>query len=71
MPAATGSSRNSRMNLGLGRFLNEVKKLWHKWLSRRSQKAKIDWPSFVDLLKRYPLPWPRVIHSIYREAANP
>jgi RNA-directed DNA polymerase len=55
----------------LCRFRNEVGKLWHKWLSRRSQKAWLDWPAFNRLLLRYPLPAPRVVHSIYRVAANP
>jgi group II intron reverse transcriptase/maturase len=55
----------------LGRFRNEVCKLWRKWLSRRSQKSWIDWPAFTRLLMRYPLPAPRVIHSIFRSAANP
>jgi group II intron reverse transcriptase/maturase len=63
-----GVTGNSRC---LGMFLNEVKKLWHKWLSRRSQKAMVPWPDFVRMTKRYPLPWPRVVHSIYRRAANP
>lgn len=55
----------------LGRFRNEVGRLWHKWLSRRSQKAKLDWPTFSRLLKRYPLPPPHMKRSIYRFAANP
>ena len=63
-----GITGNSRC---LGMFLNEVKTLWHKWLSRRSQKAMLDWAAFQRLYKRYPLPWPRIVHSIYRKAANP
>ena len=63
-----GITGNSRC---LGMFLNEVKTLWHKWLSRRSQKAMLDWTAFQRLYKRYPLPWPRIVHSIYRKAANP
>ena len=55
----------------ISKFRIEVMKLWHKWLSRRSQKARIDWPIYQRLLKRYPLPAPRVVHSIYRNKANP
>lgn len=61
----TGNSQS------LGRYRNEVGKLWRKWLSRRSQKARINWSVFHLLLKRYPLPAPRVVHSIYRPVANP
>jgi group II intron reverse transcriptase/maturase len=55
----------------LGRFRNEVGKTWRKWLSRRSQKALITWAAFRRLLERYPLPVPRVVHSIYGTAAKP
>lgn len=55
----------------LGRFRNEVGKLWKKWLSRRSQRAFLDWPAFTRLLLRYPLPAPRVVHKVCRYAANP
>ncbi len=55
----------------LGRFRNEVGRLWHKWLSRRSQKAKLDWPTFQRLLRRYPLPPPRLNRSAYCFVAKP
>lgn len=58
-------------SLCIGKFRNEVGRVWRKWLSRRSQKARLDWPTFNRLLKRYPLPAPRVVHSIYRTAAKP
>jgi group II intron reverse transcriptase/maturase len=28
---------------------------WRRWLSRRSQKARLTWPAMVRLLERYPL----------------
>lgn len=47
-----------------------VLRCWKKWLSRRSQKAYLDWPRFWRLLERYPIaPW-RVVHSIYHPGAN-
>ena len=48
----------------------EVRRTWKKWLSRRSQRNHIDWPRFEALLERYPLPPPRVIHSVYRTVAK-
>lgn len=51
----------------LGRFLNEVERIWKKWLSRRSQKGYLDWEKFKRILERYPLPTPVVVHSIYRQ----
>jgi len=55
----------------LGRFLQALHRIWRKWLSRRSQRAQLWWGQFQDLLRRYPLPRPRVVHSVYRHAAKP
>jgi len=44
----------------LSRFADEVKRVWHKWLARRSQRANSDWEHFQRILRRYPLPRPRV-----------
>lgn len=40
----------------LHRFHYEVRRLWKKWLGRRSQRARMTWEKFNRLLKRYPLP---------------
>lgn len=44
----------------LGRFHYEVCQQWKKWLSRRSQKAFLDWETFNQVLKCFPLPAPRM-----------
>jgi group II intron reverse transcriptase/maturase len=41
---------------------------WHKWLSRRSQRAYIPWDRFKKLMAVFPLPRPFVKHSVYRPA---
>jgi RNA-directed DNA polymerase len=63
-----GITGNSK---GIAKFGREVGRIWCKWLSRRSQKARLNWETFNRLLMRYPLPPPITIHSIYRCAANP
>src|SRR5439155_3214953 len=55
----------------LARFLWEVRGIWHKWLARRSNSTTMSWERFTRLIERYPLPPPRVVHSIYRTAASP
>src|SRR5262249_12502994 len=40
----------------LGRFRYHVTRAWHKWLSRRSGKARIPWERFGEVERRYPLP---------------
>lgn len=55
----------------LERFREEVRNIWRKWLSRRSQRAYISWERYEQLLKRFPLPKMRVVHSMYGRAAKP
>ena len=50
----------------LDRFRDEVRRIWRKWLDRRSARAHMDWERYARLLKRYPLPPLRVVHSVYR-----
>jgi group II intron reverse transcriptase/maturase len=46
----------------LSRLREEVRNVWRKWLSRCSQRAALSWNSMLVLLKRYPLPRPRIVH---------
>jgi RNA-directed DNA polymerase len=46
----------------LARLVHEVKAIWRKWLSRRSQKGLLSWEKMHRLLGRYPLPPPRIVH---------
>jgi RNA-directed DNA polymerase len=48
----------------LARFLYEVRRVWRKWLSRRSHHGQMTWARFVRLTRHYRLPPPRVVHSI-------
>ncbi len=45
----------------LGRFRNEVEKIWIKWLRRRSQRHALEWTSAARLLRRYKLPPARLL----------
>jgi group II intron reverse transcriptase/maturase len=54
----------------LVRFRYEVDRLWHKWLSRRSRKARLTWDAFDRVRQRYPLPPARVVHSVFRRPAT-
>jgi len=47
-----------------------VERLWKKWLDRRGAAAR-SWDWFAEVLERFPLPPPRVVHSIHRSAVNP
>jgi group II intron reverse transcriptase/maturase len=60
---------------GNGRALStyhyQLVRIWHYWLRRRSQRRSLNWALFARLLERFLLPPPKVVHSIYRYAANP
>jgi group II intron reverse transcriptase/maturase len=38
---------------------------WFKWLRRRSREKTLTWVRFFQHLDRFPLPRPRIVHSIY------
>jgi RNA-directed DNA polymerase len=38
---------------------------WYKWLRRRSQRSRLNWDRFNDLLRDFPLPTPRVSKSLW------
>jgi RNA-directed DNA polymerase len=50
---------------GIARFYYEVERLLYKWLNRRGRRKCLNWDIFKLLLKRYPLPKPRVCVSLY------
>jgi hypothetical protein len=54
-----------------GLYYHQVTRAWQKWLSRRSQRAYLSWERFQEMLKRYPLPPPQIVHSAYKPQANP
>jgi RNA-directed DNA polymerase len=44
----------------LRKFYRAVLRIWQRWLSRRSNNGYICWSKFHRLLKKYPLPLPRI-----------
>jgi len=41
-------------------YAHKVARIWQKWLSRRG--SRFPWDRFQGLLKRHPLPAPRIVH---------
>jgi group II intron reverse transcriptase/maturase len=52
-----GRSTNYR---SLGRFFRLVRRVWWKWLSRRTRGKPINWDIFSKLLQRHPLQLPKI-----------
>jgi group II intron reverse transcriptase/maturase len=55
----TGNARS------IGLFLYNVRRSWHRWLNRRSDRGSFTWEKFNLLLKRYTLPFPKIVHSVF------
>lgn len=50
---------------GIARFFEAVKRLLFKWLNRRGKRNCINWEKFNEMLKRFPLPNPRIRVSMF------
>ena len=48
----------------LEKFSRFTRTAWHYWLSRRSSESYITWTKFENLLKKFPLPSPKIIHKV-------
>ena len=55
----------------IARFFFKVTEVRCKWLNRRSQHTSMTWPRMHRLMKRYPLPRPRITHPLLPRAASP
>jgi group II intron reverse transcriptase/maturase len=55
-----GITNNS---VSVRQFYEAVKQVWRKWLNRKSSKGHMPWSRFSQLLKRYPLPYPKIVHK--------
>ena len=45
------------------KYFEQVKRCWRKWLDRRNRNRQMNWDTFNKLLKRFPLPKPRIVHK--------
>jgi group II intron reverse transcriptase/maturase len=57
-----GVSGNFRSLLLL---VEAARRAWYKWLCRRSQRKRLNWERFADLLAQLPLPRPRITVRIW------
>jgi hypothetical protein len=47
------------------RLVEATKRAWDKWRCRRSQRKRLNWERFTDLLRQKPLPHPRITVRIW------
>jgi RNA-directed DNA polymerase len=46
-------------------LVEATQRAWYKWLCRRSQRKRLNWERFADLLRWWPLPRPRIKVQIW------
>jgi len=49
----------------LATLRHHVRRSWYKWLNRRSQRSRLNWERFKDLLRDFPLPSPQVYVDLW------
>ncbi len=57
-----GVTNNGR---SVGTFLHKARKIFFKWMNRRSQKRSCNWVQFSQFEKQYPMPKVKIFHSTY------
>jgi hypothetical protein len=62
-----GITGNTR---ALGKMFMATRRTWRYWLNRRGGKRRLTFELFGRMLKRWPLPHPRIVHSALLNAAN-
>jgi group II intron reverse transcriptase/maturase len=62
-----GRSTNYR---SLWKFYRSVRRIWRKWLSRRTRGKPITWDSFEQILQRHPLLRPRITRPWARAGSH-
>ena len=55
-----GITGNSRQ---LATYAHQIKRVWRKWLERRTRSEPLSWERFSAFLARHPLPRPRIVHQ--------
>ncbi len=49
----------------LYRYKEQIERLLFKWLNRRSQRKSFGWDKFQKMLRKYPLPRPKIAVNIF------
>lgn len=57
-----GLTHNAR---SLRLLYEQVRRIWHQWLGRRSGRNDLNWDAYPRLLTGHPLASPRIIHNLY------
>lgn len=48
------------------RFLHEARRVFFKWMNRRSQRRSLNWEQFTTFEREFPMPRAKIYHNMYR-----
>ncbi len=51
-------------------FLHEARRIFFKWMNRRSQRRSFNWEQFSSFGKQYPMPRAKIYHQVYRATSS-
>lgn len=57
-----GVSHNYRT---VSTFIHEARRIFFKWINKRSQKKSFDWKKFEKFEKLFPLPQAKIVHRLF------
>ena len=57
-----GASFNSKW---VGVFIYQAKRIFYKWINRRSQRKSFNWDKFKLFEKKFPMPTVKVCHKLF------
>ncbi len=47
-------------------FCEKARRIFYRWMNRRSQKRSLNWEQFSIFVKQYPMPRVRIYHQLYQ-----
>ena len=53
----------------VARLVRAAERIWYRWLRRRSNRTRLNWQRFGDLLRAFPLPRPQVTVQLWTKLA--
>jgi RNA-directed DNA polymerase len=56
----------SNNGVSISKFIEKARKIFFKWINRRSQKRSLNWEQFSNFEKQYPLPKVKIYHQDYK-----
>lgn len=54
----------------VSKFIYEARRIFFKWMNRRSQKKSFNWETFSQFIEQFPLPKVIIYHQLYKSTSS-